>query len=279
MTNRRPTSRPVSKLVVLGIVILFLSLVLPILPFASHVQSGAGGGIGTAPGGISGIGTASAKAAAAGTTAGGTGTLRHDLWQGISTLGWIVLIIGVLRTIYLRRQAAVVEKAKDAAGIRGERMTAEELEKLGPRYRTLNRFYLHHRGRVHEFDHVVIGPNGVFHVESKNWAGQIRISNSGVERSVQGEFHSPTIQMSRHHSLLEALLQDNGVSTDVVGILCFTNRNADVRGKNASYVVTRLHQLNGVIRDHATHKQLSPRDVARVTELIATNSRPHETDD
>ncbi|QSO51520.1 NERD domain-containing protein [Alicyclobacillus curvatus] len=167
-------------------------------------------------------------------------TFSHPLWASsaswlpalllpIRILSAVLIVFGLLRAVFFRAKLAGIQKSKDAAGLLGEAETANELAKLGGRYRVLHRFFLHHRGRVHEFDHVVIGPNGVFHIETKNWAGEIVISNDGVARSVKGTYHDPMEQMHHHHTLLETMLVEHGVTTNITGVLCFTNRNATVR--------------------------------------------------
>lgn len=53
-------------------------------------------------------------------------------------------------------------------GIRGERRVAETLGELGPAYQTLHDIDTGH-GNI---DHVVIGPTGVFAIETKEWEGR-----------------------------------------------------------------------------------------------------------
>lgn len=200
---------------------------------------------------------------------------RAVMMSKIGMLGWGIILIGILRSVFLRKKAASTQKEKEAAGLMGEVRTAEELSRLDSRYKVFNRFYLYHRGMRQEFDHVVLGPNGIFHVESKNWSGQIHLSDHGVRRSVKGEWHDPVEQMYRHHTLLEGLLRDNGVTPDIVGILCFTNRNAELQGRLSTFLPLRLNQLVSTIANHATMRPLSDEDITRIHGILAQNSEAH----
>lgn len=200
---------------------------------------------------------------------------RSVMMSKIGALGWVIILIGILRTVFIRRKAASTQKEKEAAGLMGEVRTAQELSRLDARYKVINRFYLYHRGVRQEFDHVILGPNGIFHVESKNWSGQIHLSDHGVRRSVKGDFHDPVEQMYRHHTLLEGLLRDNGVTPDLVGILCFTNRNAELQGRLSAFLPLRIDQLVSAIANHVTTRPLTDQDISRIHGILAQNSEAH----
>lgn len=65
-------------------------------------------------------------------------------------------------------------------GAEGERITAEALRGLGPDWVLLHdvRWPGRLRGNI---DHVAVGPGGIFVIDSKNWSGDVRVSN-GVLR-------------------------------------------------------------------------------------------------
>lgn len=269
MKKRRPQKKPTSLILILGVCLLLAGIVLPALNVPL------------------------------------TSSLHPQDWKLLRALSAVIIVIGLIRTAILRHRAVVVKRAKDEAGLLGEQLAASELGKLGADYRVLNRFFLRHKGRTHEFDHVVIGPTGIFHVESKNWAGDIRVTDRGVERSVRGNFQNPIRQIADHHTLLQSLLHHNGIDTDVVGVLCFTNQRARVsdarRDKNRVSVgggrvsqengmpllVVQLHQICDVIRvypdanrrSHRSAKSLSRQDINRISDLITQNSRVHREDD
>ncbi len=61
-------------------------------------------------------------------------------------------------------------------GAEGEERTARSLDRLGRRYRVLHDARV--PGRRSNIDHVVVGPTGVLTIETKNYAGKVRISRS-----------------------------------------------------------------------------------------------------
>ncbi|WDL97515.1 nuclease-related domain-containing protein [Alicyclobacillus sp. ALC3] len=205
-----------------------------------------------------------------------TTVLWTDTWRFVRLVGWILIAVGVIRTGILRQRAQKVVKAKAVAGLRGEMETARVLTRLGAQYRVFNRIYVYHGGRRQEFDHIVVGPNGVFHVESKNWAGVIEVSDGGVGRSVDGGHHDAAEQMRRHHALLRALLYDHGLKPPIVGILCFTNRHAQVYGHHSAFEYVRVNELTSAISTHQVKQRLDKRSIDNVVRLITQNSEIHE---
>lgn len=205
-----------------------------------------------------------------------TTVLLTEVWQLLRLVGWILIAVGVIRTGVVRQRAQKVVTAKAAAGLRGELETARELARLDASYRVFNRIYVYHNGRRQEFDHIVVGPNGVFHVESKNWAGVIEVSDHGVHRSVEGGGHNAAEQMRRHHALLTGLLFDHGLRLPISGILCFTNRRAEVYGHASTFKYVRIDELVSSISAHRGTKHLDKRQVQNVTRLIAKYSESHE---
>ena len=242
MSNRRKR-RPISKLVVIGFVLFFASAVIPMF---------------TQP-----------------ATPMDTSFARAAMWGKVSVLALILIAIGMVRTVFLWREAMAVDKAQKTAGVMGEMKSAQELTKLDGRYHIFNRFYLYHRGTRQEYDHVVVGPNGVFHVESKNWSGQVYVSDSRVRRSVKGNEHDAAEQMHRHHLLLEGLLRDNGLTPTITGILCFTNQNGIIRGRSSMFLHTRLSQLAQTIAHHSVGKHLTTAEINQISNIIKQNSQQH----
>lgn len=200
---------------------------------------------------------------------------RSLIISKIGVLGWVIIFIGILRSMWLRKKAASIQKDKEAAGLMGEVRTAQELSRLDSRYKVFNRFYLYHGGMRQEYDHVILGPNGIFHVESKNWSGLIQLSDHGVRRSVKGEWHDPVEQMYRHHMLLEALLRENEFAHDLVGILCFTNRNAEIKGHLSTFLPLRINQLMSAITNHVTKRPLTDQDISNIAGIITRHSEAH----
>ena len=76
------------------------------------------------------------------------------------------------------------------AGVKGEQQTYEILKKLPKEFTVITNPVLHNRGSVNELDFVIIGTNGVFVVETKNYRGIIT-GNTSAQRSFLGILLGP----------------------------------------------------------------------------------------
>ena len=79
------------------------------------------------------------------------------------------------------------------AGWEGEKQVAKLLSsKLSDDYFLINDLYLHDGGG--DIDHVVLGPSGVFVLETKNWSGNITCNGDEWQRAGKGNFKgSPSL--------------------------------------------------------------------------------------
>lgn len=99
--------------------------------------------------------------------------LAASRWHGLTwTAG---MCTGALATAFIAlRLAAPAHIDNWLLGAWGEERTAKELRKLDKRtWRVLHDL----DSRRGNFDHVVIGPPGVFVIDSKNWYGEVSVSN------------------------------------------------------------------------------------------------------
>lgn len=167
-------------------------------------------------------------------------------------------------------------------GEEGEKSTAHQLKYIGREYRVLHGRRVHAGGGTQEFDHIVIGPNGVFHIDSKHWSGDIHFTDQGVERmkprSDKGkaeEPHSqdPTAQLYRHEYILKELLKQHKVKSDIVGIVCFTHPNSRLIGSSPAFVTLKVDRLVHFIKTYKAKNPLSAADVTLVERLIKDNSK------
>lgn len=82
-----------------------------------------------------------------------------------------------------------------------------------------------------EFDHIIVGPRGVFIVETKNFAGKIIVDKYGnwIRRKQDEEIGmtNPLQQMRQHEKILKSFLPSN---VKVTSILCIANDKAIIEG-------------------------------------------------
>lgn len=118
--------------------------------------------------------------------------------------------------------------AKEAdKGTQGEKATQDSLARLPNDYHLFSNLQIHVEGRpTGELDNIVVGPNSVFVVETKNWEGyvegDVRDERWTYEHNdFSEERHSPVHQVSTHVSKLSQFLSENGVKTRIQGIVVF----------------------------------------------------------
>ena len=151
---------------------------------------------------------------------------------GVSVFGFlvcIVIIISVQNELTIKGQGLVGEDA--AAGVLAEG--------LNDSYTIIQNVVVTLEGKSSEIDLVVLGPNGIFVVETKNRNGVIeggydkdkwrqhKIGRRGGEYSA--EFYSPVKQVGTHIFRLAGFLRQNNIRFHICGAVYFSNPEAKVR--------------------------------------------------
>ena len=72
-------------------------------------------------------------------------------------------------------------------------------------------------------DHVVVGPAGVFAIETKYWRGDVTIEDGHILIDGQLPSHSPLAQVLREAALVKAALAKAGWSGGVTPVLAFAS--------------------------------------------------------
>lgn len=120
-----------------------------------------------------------------------------------------------------------------------------------------------------DFDHVVVGPRGVFLVETKNWAGAVRLEDGRVLVDGREPDRSPLDQAGRAADDLRAFLRSAcEAPVPVLPILCFTSPQTPIRTQGAGGVlICSDRHLLDVIQEHA-EDDLPPARQARVVAAL-----------
>lgn len=125
-----------------------------------------------------------------------------------------------------------------------------------------------------EIDHMLIGPAGVIHIETKDYIGSITVRNTQFwERDVKMDgritpFDSPAFQVQRHDAVVRHIVGDN---IPVHSIICLSNKNVMLKDAEKSDVpIVCLRDLGEYL--DALHNgeaaKLSQEEVDRVFLLI-----------
>lgn len=124
------------------------------------------------------------------------------------------------------------------AGVKGEQKTYEILKKLPKEYTVITNPVIYNRGSVNELDFVVIGTNGVFVVETKNYRGIITGKTSeqnwkqikhGKNKTYEKEVKNPAKQVYRQGRRMKEMFIDFGISADTFPILYFVDDRSELK--------------------------------------------------
>lgn len=170
----------------------------------------------------------------------------------------------------LQRQLSILhrEKNKLEAGLRGENEVAYILGWLPKAYISLNNLRLSNSDlESQQFDHIVVGPNGVFHLETKTINGAILIDDKGdwtvlkatKNKIIREGMDSPLPQVQRHNLVLENILKEHfpELSIPLNPIVVMANSRTIIEGLDPHLVVLKKDKLNEYIKSAKTHKRLN----------------------
>lgn len=186
---------------------------------------------------------------------------------------FVVLEIGALLTVvalcavayFLYRGERRMENFYK--GARGEERVAGILKGLPQEYHVFNDFLA---GRNH-VDHVVVGPAGVFAVETKCWRGKVTVEDGHILLDGQLPDRSPLAQVLREAAQVKSALAEAGWNGYVTPVLTFASdtfvaHRAEVQGA----VVLNSNELKA---SFATSRVvIPPAELTRLVQLM--ESRP-----
>jgi len=169
-----------------------------------------------------------------------------------------------------RAKAERLERMADAfeRGAQGEEVTAEALAKLPDGWTVLHDIAWPGRPYAN-IDHVVVGPGGVFVIDSKNWSGDITIRD-GVPRQngrVRAAGVDGVLQAARELRILARPINESSV----YGVLCFV-RDEPLAGKQGKALVCTQHNLVELLTTRRV--VLEPEEVRRVAGAITASTSP-----
>lgn len=135
------------------------------------------------------------------------------------------------------------------AGLEGEEYAASVLSRLPDSYTVYQDQVVTYEGKESEMDNIVVGPGGVFVIETKNQNGviygsysdryweQVKYGKGG--NSYSKNMYSPIKQVGTHVYRLAHYLRAQGLRLEVTGMVFMTNREAvlSMKGKAEDILV------------------------------------------
>lgn len=161
----------------------------------------------------------------------------------VSQVGILFFLVAVAAAILLawgdRRLGNFLKGAK------GEEWVAHELAFLGSDFAVFNGLRL--VGGKQNFDHIIVGPAGVFVVETKNWKGAVEFRDGKLYADGKEPSRPPLKQVKAATAELVEFLDDSGRGEiPVHSVLCFlgTRLPEEVMNVNGVVVCTGQRLVN-----------------------------------
>lgn len=120
-------------------------------------------------------------------------------------------------------------------------------------------------------DHVVVGPGGVFVVETKNWRGEVALRDGAILVDMMAPSRDP-IEQTRHETdAVRAAVSRAGWKGPVNAVLCFASGTfAGGRQNSGSVTILNVGDLAGFIEQSA--HTMPGADCERLAEILSTLS-------
>jgi hypothetical protein len=168
--------------------------------------------------------------------------LRDGLTWPLTLLS---LLLVAVPAFLMQRYESV--HGKQERGARAEKEVGRELEKLHKDgFHVFHDWYKEDRGNV---DHFVVGPQGVFVIETKAWRGEISCKNDELLWNGRPPaLKDPLKQVKGEAVDVKGLIEEvRGISTWVHPILCFSQAELRCYGLMAGVEMTNVGSLRRAI--------------------------------
>lgn len=208
-------------------------------------------------------------------------------------------IIGVLMNIFLGLiiiTIAIIHNAgflrsfsNYGSGLEGEKLVTETLSDLDDKYYLINDVKL--SDSYGNIDHIVLGPNGIFVIETKNYSGELicngdewtRHYGGGLTISARGrpywkddihyDLGSPSKQVKRNSVKLKQFIDSSQIFKTplnmwIEGIIVFTNPSVDLQLTNNTVPVLKIDELCNYIKNKKSKITFSTQELKSIGKAI-----------
>lgn len=157
-----------------------------------------------------------------------------SLLVALSAAAFLALVVWFVQGF--RKLRTRPDRLRDEMGRAAETLVAAHLQRtLAQPYRVKQNLRIEEGRRHAELDVVVVGPNGLFLIEVKNWRGEWEVLSSTEWRRLQSfrVQHSPTEQASYHERVVRAVLDRHKLDVPIHSVVALANRSTVVHGRTA----------------------------------------------
>ena len=189
----------------------------------------------------------------------------------MSAVGVFCLLLGLAAAVTLslseRRFRAYVK------GARGEERVAYELASLPETYTVFHGMEAGAgtSGGAGDIDHVVVGPAGVFVIETKNWSGRVTVRGGEVLYDGHKPHRSPIEQVAAAGRAVERLLRERGQDDVTVRrVVCFAGSEPEADGPAAGEAeICGLGRLRALLAANDGEEALSEEKRETICSILA----------
>ena len=165
-------------------------------------------------------------------------------------------------------------------GEKGEESVEYALKWLPNEYKTVekgNGIYLRDNKiseERQEIDHITVGPNGVFVIETKYLKGNISIdSYKNWKREIDGVIEglkNPIQQTDRHHMVIASILEGIVNESDIHDIICLAYDSCTISGiENSPIMITKSDMLCRNITNSISSKKYTKSEINEILNRIS----------
>jgi len=183
--------------------------------------------------------------------------------------GFVLIVVGL---------SFWMEQSNTRKGVQGEESVAWELSYLSDEFLLLNDLML--PGSKGNIDHVVVGPTGVFVVETKNYSGKYvcygdRWFFQGIRQKY--DVSSVSVQARNNARVLADLLHSSGFTVDVSPIIVFTHPSVQLWLHSPTVQVLKSGAICNYLLNQRPRFQLTEPYSQKVAEKILAKDRPRHS--
>ncbi|PIO05924.1 hypothetical protein COT29_03605 [Candidatus Micrarchaeota archaeon CG08_land_8_20_14_0_20_59_11] len=166
-----------------------------------------------------------------------------------------------------------------SGGLEAENSVTKSLSSLDDRYCLLNDVKL--RGDRGNIDHIVLGPNGVFVIETKNYSGKIICNGDEWIRQYEGGYDydigSPSKQVKRNAVKIKHIIESSKIFKKplniwVEGIVVFTKPDVNLQIKNATVSILKIDGIYDYIKNKNSRMIFSSGELDSIGKTILRQS-------
>lgn len=191
----------------------------------------------------------------------------------VTTLWTWAFVLGIVSCAYGIKRFAGSLSFK--AGIEGEEVVTDVLKDLDDSYYLINDVMLDGAGG--NIDHILLGPKGVFVIETKNYSGEVRCyGDRWFKKGRRRRYEIPSIsrQALRNAATLGGFIREGTKIRVFVKPICvFTNLQVYLDLRSPRVPVLKVDNIMTFIEGYSTWTALGNSQIEMISKYILENSK------